>query len=373
MAGVIVTEPTYTIADGLDVVVLNPNEVLVQFGTRSLPAELLRDPNHRGVLGSIISEFLSGPRKISDVFRLIRIGSEQAEFEPLIADLVARGILADVSSNPIEQYLTYTFTGISSLRSKRINVVGAGPIGARVARSLVQHGVGKITLLDDRFADDHWEMYQPFGSLGRAWANTKNTYAHHRLRELLGGTSVEVDAIDKGFSIEALRAAIDSADLTIAAFEQRSLRVAHLINRICLANDRPWIIGSGDGNLGTIGPLFIGRDTGCYNCYEALSDSAVTSRHMARRYRKHVLERGAGSFFAGLPAFADVIAGYLTLASVHYLLEIPNFLAGRIMNINFDRMIINIEDVLKLPRCPVCGDDMPIRHPAFPLEVVKPP
>src|SRR4051812_27288026 len=112
-------ETQYIAAGGLDVVILNADEVLVQFGTRSLPAELFRDPNRRGLLGPMMSEFVTGPRALATVLA----GADEAcreEFEQIFRELVEKGILTRVSSSPIDQYLAYTFTGESSLKSSAV-------------------------------------------------------------------------------------------------------------------------------------------------------------------------------------------------------------------------------------------------------------
>jgi thiazole/oxazole-forming peptide maturase SagC family component len=360
-------ETQYIAAGGLDVVILNANEVLVQFGTRSLPAELFRDPTRRGLLGPMMSAFVAGPADLSTILA----GADETgrrELEQIFRELVEKGILARVSSSPIDQYLAYTFTGESSLKSAAVNVIGAGPLGARIARSLVQHGVGKITLMDDRIMD-HLPQPPPAGSAATASAAGQRAGDH--LFDLLGGAADGVEVISSPkLSVAQLTASIDAHQLTIVAFEQRSLTMAHLVNRICLKANKPWIVASVDGNFGLAGPLFNGRDAACYNCYEALSDSTIASRHMARHYRRHVLQRGTGSFVSGLPVFADIVAGYVSLAALHFLLGKACFLEGRILNVNFDRMILNTEDILKLPRCPVCADLNPVRAPAFDPDVL---
>jgi bacteriocin biosynthesis cyclodehydratase domain-containing protein len=358
-----------TIAEGLDVILLNANEVLVQFGTRSLPAELLRDPNRRGILGPLMGALMKGPTKLSDASRELGLGGGLAEFDSVIDDLVQRGIISNVESSPIEQYLRYTFTGESTLKVKRVSIIGCGPIGARIAHGLIQHGVSKIALLDERETDPLWQAFQPF--VGNGHEGSK--LAHHCLRDNLGGADSGVEALDVKLDAAGLRAAVADADLTVMAFEQQSLQLAHLLNRVCLKEDKPWMTASTDGNLGLVGPLFLPRETACYNCYAALSDSAISTREMSRRYRQHVIQRGAGSFFPGLPAFADIVAGYACLAAVHYLLGKGSFVTGRVLNINFDRMLIHMEDVLKLPRCPVCGLEKSVYRPPFSPDVVNSP
>jgi thiazole/oxazole-forming peptide maturase SagC family component len=373
LGGIIHHDSVLTIAEGLDIVPLNANEVLVQFGTRSLPSELLRDPNHRGVLGPLIGILINGPRRLSDLLRELGGNGDLVEFNSLLSDLAQRGILADVESSPIEQYLRYTFTGESTLKAQRVSVIGAGPIGVRIAHSLIQHGLGKIILLDERQTDPLWHAFQPFAHKGNETASQESTRIDCYLRDRLAGSGTVVEALDVNLDASGLHVAVTDADLVVMAFEQHDLQLAHLLNRVCLKENKPWMIASADGNLGLIGPLFLPRKTACYSCYAALTDSAIANREMSRRYRQHVIRRGAGSFFPGLPAFAEIVAGHACLAAVQYLLRKESFVTGRVMIINFDRMLIQMEDVLKLPRCPVCGLERSMYRPPFMAGVVNPP
>jgi hypothetical protein len=71
-----------------------------------------------------------------------------------------------------------------------------------------------------------------------------------------------------------------------------------------------------------------------------------------------------------LPVYAEIVAGYATLAVVHFLVRGASFALGRVLTLDFDRMLIDVEDVLKLPRCPVCGRERSAYQPAFSAEIV---
>jgi bacteriocin biosynthesis cyclodehydratase domain-containing protein len=130
------------------------------------------------------------------------------------------------------------------------------------------------------------------------------------------------------------------------------------------------LLATTDGNLGRVGPLFLPVETACYNDYITLTDAAQPNPAMARRYARHLMDRGAISFFPGLPAHADIVGGYASLAIAHYLLRASSFALGRVLTIDFDRLQAEVEDVLKLPRCPVCGREGRSYQPAYPGEIV---
>jgi bacteriocin biosynthesis cyclodehydratase domain-containing protein len=354
------------IAEGLDVVRISANEVLVQFGSRSYPSELLRDTDLTGVLGEVFARLEEGPISIEEL--VAGYGAEdRVSSLALIDDLLERGILSDADASPVEQYLRYTFTGTTALAERTVSVIGAGPIGARVAQGLLQHGVGRLTLLDDRTADELWYRMQPLEMAGALSRGPANVVLKDRLR---AAGHVGVEALDEPLDTTGVETAVARSDFSVLALEQPDLHLAHLVNRFCIRDRRPWLLIVIDGNLGIVGPLFLPVETACYSDYRTLVEAGMRSPEMARKHRQHILRRHRVSFFPGLPSYAEIVAGYGTLAAVHFLVRQTSFLLGRVITIDFDRMVLDVEDVLKLPRCPVCGTDKKAYQPAFSPEIV---
>lgn len=352
------------LAEGLDLVILSENEVLVQFGTRSYPSELLRDTDLKSTVGIIAARLQRGPASVGDLVLSVS-ETEQPDTRQLIEDLVERGILTKTSTSPVDQYIRYTFEGHSSLAAMSVSVIGAGPVAARIALTLLQHGLGRLLLLDERPVDDLWYGNAFFGA-ARADERTQRCHAVlcTRLREL----GYPVHAIDGGFDVAGIEAAVAAADAVIVALEQPSVTLPHLVNRVCVRDQKPWLLAAIDGNLGLAGPLFVPPETACYNDFRTLADAATPSPKMARRHRDHIRLR-AGSFFTGLPAYAEIVAGHAALAMVHFLLRGTSFAVGRVLTVDFDRMVIATENVLRLPRCPVCGSHKSSYRPSVPAAV----
>ena len=365
--GHLASASTISLADGLDFVVISGDEVLVQFGTRSYPSELLRDTDLTGILGKLIGRLRNRAMTLDELVSDLR-PQDRTQICDLIDDLLERGFLSETQKSPVEQYLNYTFKGESTLATRSVSVIGAGPIGARVSHSLLQHGVGRIALLDERKADDLWRAAAPFEVDGSRLDGIEVHVELHRRLKTLG--FLNIDVLDGGFGATGVQTAIEKSQFIVLALEQPNPRLAHLVNRCCIRPRKPWLLVTIDGNFGLIGPLFFPVHTACYNDYATLSDSASRTPLMSRRYRQHLLERNASSFFPGLPAYADLVAGYASLASIHFLLRDTSFALGRVLTIDFDRMLIDTEDVLKLPRCPVCGDDKLAYQPPISAEIV---
>jgi bacteriocin biosynthesis cyclodehydratase domain-containing protein len=361
------TKDGLRVAEGLDLVPISDNEVLVQFGSRSYPSQLLRDTDLTGVLGRIVSRLELQPATVQELVEQVA-PEHRDEAKRVIENLRDQGILTEVGASAVDQYLAYTFTGETRLAEASVSLVGAGPLGARIAEGLLQHGVGRVRLLDGRDADDVWRMLVP---LGGEQASPVRGAASELLRERLDRFGYSgVERIDAGFDDRGAAQATTASDLTVMALEQPDIRMSHLVNRCSLREGRPWLHVTLDGNIGVVGPLFVPGTTACYSDFQALLEAAVPSSAMARRYRRHAVERGVSTFSPGLPAHAEILAGFASLALVHFMLRGSSFALGRALSINFDRMMIDVEDVLKLPRCPVCGAQRSAYQPPFSAEAV---
>jgi bacteriocin biosynthesis cyclodehydratase domain-containing protein len=349
------------VAEGLDIVPISPDEVLVRFGSRSTPSELLRDADLKGLLAGIMLRLDRHPVSVRDLLSPLT-PAQAADVAHLIDDLSGRGILTSVEASPVEQYLRYTFTGHSELRGQAAAVIGAGPVGARIVHSLLLHGLGRVKLLDGRSIDANWNGFRPFGVGAAPNGQRADVALAEGLRGLPGSPSVEIggDAMDP----PTIGALLTGAELGLVALEGHDPRLLHMVNRAAIKSGKPWLLASIDGNLGLIGPLFLPGRTACFNCYSALSDAATPYREMARKYRQYLLDGGHPTFFPALPAYADIVAGHATLAAVQFLLGRRSFALGRVAIFDFVRMIVDTEDVLRLPRCPVCSlDHGPARPP----------
>jgi len=353
-------------AQGLDIVVISEDEVLIQFGTRSRPSELLRDTDLKGFLGGIMESVLRGPATVAQLVSSVR-PEDRAEVLDLIKNLIERGILADVRLDPVEQYLGYTFSGKGALSDKTIGLVGIGPIGTRIAFSLLQHGAGKVLLLDDRLVDPTWTKFAPF--VPASGTSPPQKVAEFVQDYLVACGCDRAEIIAEPMNATGLQQVVPRADLIVLALERPIISLPQLLNRLCLRERVPWMLVAIDGNFGLIGPLFIPTSTACYNDYRTLSDAAAPSPHMARKHRRYLSTRGLGSFFSGLPTYAEIVASHAALGALHYLLRETCFAIGRVLVIDFDRMTLELEDVLKLPRCPVCGDKT-LYRPLFMAETL---
>jgi len=375
------------VADGLDVVLISDDEVLVQFGSRSQPSRLYRDTDLSGVIGRVFARLVRGAASLEDLRRCCPGAAESAE--DFAERLVGEGILVDVDRDPVQQYLAYSYSGDTSLDAYRVGVIGAGPLGAGLAECLLGHGVGGVSLYDPRPVDPTWHRYLggPRAAVDGELEGSGTEPAHQALRSRLldrtgrgGATSEPHDgARADGHAVEilgaadvesALDVALDRCQVLALCLEQPDVRLGHIVNRACLRSATPWVNCTLDGNLGVSGPVFLPDVTACFNDFRVLFDAATPSRTMASLHRAHADARGAPSFFPGLPSFVSIVSGYVALGVVQFLLTGSGFLLGRAVVHDFGQMTVNAEDVLRMPRCPMCSGQVAAYRPVFSPEVV---
>ena len=123
------------------------DEIFAKHGRRSLFSEMVRDDARNGVLADIV-DYLSQERLLSEL-RQTFSGVDKDDLEALLGWLADRGIVVNGPSaeRRIDAYLRATGTLESSLANVRIGIVGGGAVGMRVARSLIEFGIGCIRQL----------------------------------------------------------------------------------------------------------------------------------------------------------------------------------------------------------------------------------
>ena len=154
------------IAEGLDVVVLSDNEVLVQFGSRSYPSQLFRDTDLSGLLGRVFGRLQHTPAIRAEILSSVT-ADRRDEAAELVDSLLDQGILARNDESAVEQYLGYSFTGDTRLADYRVSLIGSGPVGAQTAELLLQHGIGAVDLLEGRQPDAVWRALPRANGPGR--------------------------------------------------------------------------------------------------------------------------------------------------------------------------------------------------------------
>lgn len=348
----IVTEPNGQSArlvrnPHLVVVQCTDDEVLVRHGARSRYSRVLRDDGRNRVLGPLLRAF-DQPVGPDDVASRLADRITRERFDQLVAQLSDDGVLVEEGSGAFSLYRGVVGgKPTEGLGAANVGVIGLGQIGAQVAAQLTELGVGGVEALA---AGDG----KPAGRAWSAWSAHLNGSA--------GVVTVRPGSVDGDPA--AVGAIVDETDVVVLALEGFRPALLHQVNRAAVAAGRPWLPVYADGSEMIVGPLVVPGESACYNEHEIQHESSRVLRREYLLYSEEQAGQPAGDLPALLPPFAAIAASWAVVALIPFLADGASFLVGRAIRIDFERLEITQEHVLRLPRCPVCAPHRPaFRHP----------
>lgn len=141
-----------------------------------------------------------------------------------------------------------------------------------------------------------------------------------------GYTKVDVFFIpNKKFTEKELEEIVSLYDFFIMDAYYWNPRLLSSFNQLMLENNKPWIFIDGmiDNNHYSIGPLFHGEETGCYECLESRMASNDFNKVYTEAYRSYLLQDDAFSKnkLCAFP-FDDIVANIILLDINKYILGI---------------------------------------------------
>jgi bacteriocin biosynthesis cyclodehydratase domain-containing protein len=115
-----------------------------------------------------------------------------------------------------------------------------------------------------------------------------------------------------------------------------------------------------DGSEALVGPLYVPGETCCYNEFEIQHEATLVGMKDNYLLYKEALSEGRldGSHLA-LPPYLNAAAALAATGVLRFLLSGKSFLVGRCTRLDFERMSVDYEEVMRLPRCPACSPRRP--------------
>lgn len=323
--------------DELEYPVFNPSLVPMQVDTNTIhiragpwsgPILTIQDTEHDDTITQLV-ELIDGETHVKQI--LHTFPDEQTdEVAQALDSLREKNVIYDRpehEGDDVYPHLAlqsrFRRTERERLESQQVLIVTLGKMGQMVAEDLLEMGVGEVALhrptsepeSDPRVADDD--------------------------------DVTLVDDID-------LRDAIEAADFVVYTADRRHSELVADVNEITHETGTPWVSAHVFGFDGVVGPAIFPGETGCYRCFEKRMLSNIPNVEGYDNYRNAVSE-DEDLAAVGLPSLSRAIAGYLSLDLLHLLSYGVGYTAGRIVDFNSMDLSIEINDVLKLPRCEVCG------------------
>lgn len=299
----------------------------IRAGPWSGPIFTIRDVEHDRELTRLV-DLLDGQTHVEDV--LAAFDEDQRPEVARVLEglydqdvLFDRGERADDRSWPYME-LKHSFhdKNRERLEAKDLLVVDAGGMGTMVAEDLLEMGVGEVQYL----APD--DDSPPVGTLAD----------HDRFR------TVDAD----------LETAVAAANFAVYTADDANTSLLDDLNRTAFEHDVPWVPAQIQGFDAIVGPAIYPGETPCYECFRDRKQSNVQNVEGYRAYERGLDERDDLSTLT-TPAVERLVAGYLALDLTHLLAYGTGFTAGRVFTVDTLEMEMEANDVLKMPRCDVCG------------------
>ncbi len=223
--------------------------------------------------------------------------------------------------------------GQQKLGRARVLIVGLGGLGSISSSYLAAAGVGHLRIVDHDgvgLENLNRQLLHSTEDLGRP----KVESASEKLLRLNPACCVQTAIVDIGDK-NALGLAKGCA-LIIDATD--NIRTRHVLNRVSLERQIPFIYGGINGWNGTAATFLPGR-TCCFACLFPSQETRGGER--------------------GLPALgptAGVIASIQSMEALRIMLGLPPNLAGRLLEFRGAEMKFRTVDLVKNPDCKVCGN-----------------
>lgn len=356
-------ETRYVVNPHLRIVYVSDDEITVKHSGRSPNSRAIRDDGGTKLLGTILRNLIT-PKTVEEMISVAEISeAKRQDLLDLIAYLEGEQILISPERDVVDVYLRSVLGGRQPLKTSRVAVVGNGHLGSRVAEQLVRLGVGGIELLDDRKITRP-EVDVRYFALPAALIVEGSYFSENLAKHLISVGGAEVGfTIGSNMDKDALRRICSIVDCVVFASEHPGSVAFHVMNEVALELGKPWFAVSMDGSEATIGPMFVPGQSACYNEYEVqIEASCFGVKDEFLTYREAMSRGDLGSEHLSLPSYSDIAAGMTATALVRFLIGGKAFLMGRSIRYDFERLSVDTEEVLRLPRCPACAPLRPYRH-----------
>ena len=220
--------------------------------------------------------------------------------------------------------------GQEKLRASHVLVVGVGGLGCTASMYMAYAGIGHITIVDNDSVELsnlnrqilHWES-----DIGRK----KPISAADKLRKI--NSSVRITPVCKKITEASVDKLVEEADVVIDGLDNYDTRF--VVNAACVRKRIPFIHAGVNGLLGQITTIVPGK-TPCLTCI--YSTPPVPEKPIP--------------VFGVTPA---LIASLQVMEAIKLIAGFGETLGGRMLYFNGETMEFACENLLKNPKCSICG------------------
>ncbi len=346
----------------LRVIFTSDDEVLIKHSARSPYSRIIRDEGRTKLLGKVIRG-IKGSLNKDDFIAQLGNGQSAEDAGDLVDYLLEEKVLVPAERDTVVTYMDTIWGGKRSLQDVTIGIIGVGYLGSRIANEMTKFGVGKIIGCDDRQIQNP-QVESKYFRLNGTTLKTGLSYTNFLAEEMRSHDydnfeGRDISLLDK----QELKSVFDQSDFVVAALEVFSSKTLHCLNEVALEANKPWISVTMDGSEAYLGPIYIPNVTCCYSEVEIqYTASSIGVKEEYLTYRETLDYYHLNDMHLVLPPFLETAASMSVLGCIQYLLNGESHLVGRCIRYDFERLSVDYEEIMKLPRCPACAPFKPYRH-----------
>lgn len=158
----------------------------------------------------------------------------------------------------------------------------------------------------------------------------------------------------------ALEAEIKANDFFIIESDSWNPSFLKKFNKLALKHNKPWLLvfGAFEGQA-LVGPLFHGKETGCYNCMLSRFKSNIQSFSHFESYESYLEAQNKTSRSDwSPPGFHALVASLVSFEVLKYLTDWDTTeVYGNVVSVNF-QLDVTKHKLLKNPLCKVCKPEL---------------
>lgn len=305
--------------------------VELRTGTWSASSHVLRDDQSRGVLFDIIQS-LNGTQTEAAIAESLNVALDVVS--DIVSNLMDLDVLEYDATNALQHYMSHFKTTIGKynheLQSKfPIILVGSNNISRDILR-----------ILSDEVAFDKVDIKK----------------CDSELLELLN--AMDESCFHDGLEYEKLLMRFEAWKGAFVVFTQPIINpaLAQYVNKICWDLGVPWMNVAIDGSYLFVGPIFTGKASPCFECFETRMLMNIKLQESYLQY-KSAMVKG----LVTLPAtplhsiVSSLLASHAAMEIINYCLTESAFTLRKTLSIYLPTMELNYNEVLPLAGCGTCG------------------
>lgn len=291
------SSPAIVLNPAVRIIICGDNELLVLHGLRSQFRRVIKDGGRSGLLGPV-ARILRSPTTPEGLTKSLGEGVNLKDLDNLMRYLLNEGVVVPEHEVPSRSYSKLVL-GANGKAPRAIAVVGEGALYERV------------------------------------------------LEEFDRVPGIDAAPASKDDAGEAM----ESGALVVALSDTLAPSLFHSLDQTSLTLGAPWMSAFMDGSEGFLGPLYVPGDSCNYNDFAIQVEAGLALAAGDYPLYEEDVARSPEPRYT-LPSHVSALAALAAGAAITFAATDKSHLLGRCVRYDFERLRVDYEEVLRIPRTP---------------------